>query len=174
MINIVLRTVQVHDSERISEIYGYHVDHGLASWEYDPPRPTMIRERMARLTAKGYPYIVAMLDNEVIGYAYAGSYRERPGYKYVVENSIYVDHNYSRMGIGRQLLARLITDCTSLGYRHMLAVIGDSNNIESIKLHASLGFTHVGTLPKIGFKMNQWVDSYLMHRPLGQGSSTKP
>jgi len=174
MDNVAIRPAQDHDAERISEIYGYHVRYGLASWEFDPPTPAIIRERMASLLSKGYPYVVAMFDNQLVGYAYAGSYRERPGYKFVVENSVYVDKHYTRQGIGRLLLVRLMADCTNLGYRHMLAVIGDSNNTGSIQLHASLGFMHVGTLPKIGFKMNRWVDSYLMHRPLGQGSDTMP
>jgi len=138
MENIILRTAQKHDSEKISVIYGYHVSNGLASWEIDPPTPAIICERMVRLNTKDYPYIVAMLDNELVGYAYAGSYRERPGYRYVVENSVYVDHNYPRRGIGRQLLSRLVIDCTNLGYRHMLAVIETA--IISVPFNPQLAF----------------------------------
>ena len=171
---ITLRNAEEHDSARISEIYGYHVKNGTASWEYDAPTSAIILDRMVSLKKKGYPYIVAIIDNEVVGYAYAGPYRERLGYRYVVENSVYVDHRHAGKGIGRKLLTKLIDECTKRGYRHMLAVIGDSNNTASIRLHAGLGFTHVGTLPKIGFKLNRWLDSYLMHRSLGDGPNTLP
>jgi len=80
----------------------------------------------------------------------------------------------ARRGIGRLLLTALIERVTALGYRQMVAVIGDSGNSGSIGLHQALGFTQVGKLPSIGFKKGRWVDGVLMQRALGDGDTTPP
>ncbi len=110
----------------------------------------------------------------MVGYAYAAPYRLRPAYDYTVEDSIYVDRDALGRGVGRRLLERLVGDCAAAGYRQMLAVIGDSGNQASIALHEACGFTRVGLLPSVGFKLGRWVDSVLMQRPLGAGDATPP
>ena len=117
---------------------------------------------------------VATLDDLLVGYTYASSYRPRPGYRYTVENSIYVDPAYQRRGIARQLMQTLIVACTAQGYRQMVAVIGDSENHASIALHHTLGFAHVARLPNLGFKFGRWLDSVMMQRALGDGGATLP
>ena len=77
-------------------------------------------------------------------------------------------------GVGSALLAALIERCEALGYRQLVAVIGDSANAASINLHASFGFLRVGTLRSVGFKFGRWVDSVLMQRPLGPGDAEPP
>jgi phosphinothricin acetyltransferase len=77
-------------------------------------------------------------------------------------------------GVGSALLAELIRQCEALGYRQLIAVIGDSAHAASIGLHASQGFQRVGTLRSVGFKFGRWVDSVIMQRPLGAGDATKP
>jgi L-amino acid N-acyltransferase YncA len=158
----------------IHAIYSHSVIHGTASWELTPPGEAELGRRMATVLEQGYPYFVAQLGGSVVGYTYASSYRTRPGYRYTVENSVYVANGLQGRGIGRALLGHLINACAERGFRQMIAVIGDSQNTASIALHRSLGFVQVGLLPNIGFKFGRWLDSVLMQRALGDGHTTLP
>ncbi len=171
---MTIRPATLNDVATIHTIYSENVIHGTASWELTAPDISEMHRRMQTILDQGYPYFVAECDNQVAGYSYAGPYRPRPGYRFVVENSIYTDPVYQRRGIARQLLITLLDTCMQQGFRQMIAVIGDSENIASIELHRSLGFAHVGRLPSIGFKHNRWLDSVLMQRALGAGDSTLP
>jgi phosphinothricin acetyltransferase len=122
----------------------------------------------------GYPYFAAEIDGAVVGYAYAGPYRPRPAYRWTVEDSIYIDSQAHRRGIGRMLLDRLMTESTARGFRQMIAVIGDSAQTASIELHRAAGFRHVGAIENVGFKFGRWLDSVIMQRALGPGAATLP
>ena len=130
--------------------------------------------RMQALFDGGYPYIVAEIGGAIAGYAYAGSYRPRPAYRFSVEDSIYVDPKAQRRGAGRLLLERLIEECERRGFRQMVAVIGDSAQTPSIELHRALGFRMVGTVENVGYKFGRWLDSVNMQRALGPGATTRP
>jgi phosphinothricin acetyltransferase len=91
-----------------------------------------------------------------------------------VENSVYVDPEHLRRGIGTRLLQHLIAGCEQRGCRQMIALIGDSANEASIVLHATMGFKRAGALSHVGFKFGRWVDAVLMQRRLGDGSETPP
>jgi phosphinothricin acetyltransferase len=158
----------------ITAIYAEAVVHGTASWELDSPDAAEMARRMADIQARGYPYLVATAGDEVVGYAYASAYRPRLGYRFTVEDSVYVAPGWQGRGLGRLLLAALIDATTAQGYRQMIAVIGDSENAASIALHAGLGFTHAGLLRSIGFKHGRWLDGVLMQRGLGEGDATLP
>lgn len=147
---------------------------GLASFEETPPDVAEIMRRRDALRDAGYSYRVAEAGGVVKGYAYAGPYRTRPAYRHTVENSVYVDTGAMRLGIGHKLLQDLIGRCTELGYRQMIAIIGDSDNQASIRLHARLGFEKTGVQPSVGFKFGRWVDSVIMQRPLGEGDESPP
>ena len=110
----------------------------------------------------------------MLGYAYASAYRTRPGYRFAVENSVYVAPGRGQGGVGLALLTALIAHCQAQGFRLMVAVIGDSANEPSIRLHARAGFQRAGLLPAIGWKHGRWVDSVLMTRPLGPGATIPP
>lgn len=174
MTQLLIRPVTLADLPTIHAIYSYNVLHGTASWELAPPDEAEMQRRMQTVLDHGYPYFVAEVDGQVVGYTYASSYRPRVGYRYTVENSIYVANGVQGRGVGRQLLSTLITACAAQGFRQMVAVIGDSQNLASIRLHESLGFIHVGLLPNIGFKFGRWLDSVLMQRQLGEGATTIP
>lgn len=171
---IMLVPAHVAHVPAITAIYADSVLHGIASWELEPPDATEMARRMNDVLARGYPYVAALADGELVGYAYASSYRPRPGYRYTVEDSVYVAPDWQGHGIGRQLLAAVIEATTVLGYRQMIAVIGGSENTASIALHAALGFSHVGLLPAIGFKHGRWLDGVLMQRALGDGATNLP
>ena len=170
----LIRPVNMDDLPAVHAIYSYNVQHGTASWELSPPDAGEMLRRMHAMLEQDYPYFVAELDGRIAGYSYASSYRPRPGYRFTVENSVYVDMSLQRRGIGRLLLSTLIAACERQGYRQMIAVIGDSHNTGSIALHHALGFVHIGTMPNIGFKFGRWLDSVLMQRALGEGAMTLP
>ena len=130
--------------------------------------------RFAVLAAGGFPYLVAATDTGIAGYAYAGPYRTRVAYRNTVEDSVYLDPQFHRRGIGRALLDRLVSESEARGYRQMVAVIGDSAQAGSIALHHAAGFRMVGTLAAIGHKFGRWIDTVLMQRPLGAGATTQP
>ncbi len=162
------------DLAAVQAIYAHSVSTGMASFEEVPPPLEEMRRRYDDIVAHGLPYLAAELDGRLAGYGYCTLYRTRSAYRYSLEDSIYVDKDFQGRGIGRAVLAELIARCEGLGYRQIIAVIGDSANAASIGLHASLGFLRVGTLRSSGFKFGRWVDSVLMQRPLGPGDGTPP
>ena len=171
--NLLIRPSRDEDVPAIAAIYDNSVNTETASWEYDPPGAEEMARRRADVLAKGFPYLVAEFDGELAGYSYASPYRARIGYRFVVEDSVYVLHEMKGRGIGKALLLALIAECERLGYRQMIAVIGDSENTGSIKLHAACGFEHIALFKGIGYKFERWLDSVQMQRVLGDGSNTK-
>jgi len=170
-----VRDAEDADMLAVAAIYAHHVRFGLGSFEEEPPDAAELRRRRDEVRARGLPYLVAAgREGTLLGYAYAAPYRARSAYRYSVEDSIYVAPDAARQGVGHALLAAVIERCTALGYRQMVAVIGDSGNSGSIGLHERLGFRRVGLLPAVGFKQGRWVDSVLMQRPLGPGSDAPP
>lgn len=155
----------------IQAIYADAVLTGTASFELTPPDLTEMTRRCDALTGQGFPYFVARSpDGTLLGYAYAGPYRPRPAYRFTVEDSIYLAPQARGRGIGSALLAALIDEATSKGFRQMLAIIGDSRHKASIALHEKLGFEHAGIFRNVGWKHNRWLDSVLMQRALGEGA----
>jgi L-amino acid N-acyltransferase YncA len=160
------------DIEAIQAIYAHYVATNLATFELEPPTARQMLERRAGILGGGYPYLVARMSGQVVGYAYASAYRSRPAYRHTVEDSIYVAPGHRQAGIGSALLRALIEQCEALGFRQMVGVVGNSANTGSLRVHEALGFTRVGTLASVGYKFGQWVDTVLMQRALGEGAST--
>ena len=169
-----LRPCEPGDVPQITAIYAHAVHHGRASFELEPPDEAEMEQRRNALVGAGYPYFVAEVGGAVVGYSYAGAYRPRPAYDSTVENSVYVAAAHHGRGLGRLLLARLINEAERRGFRQMVAVIGDSANLASIRLHVSLGFAHAGTLRSVGWKHERWLDTVLMQRALGIGDGAPP
>jgi L-amino acid N-acyltransferase YncA len=171
---VVIRPSREGDVAQIAAIYGYHVLHGLASFEEIPPDPDELASRRRDILARGLPYLVAERSGHVLGYCYAALYRTRSAYRFTLEDSIYIDQAEVGRGLGRALLAPVLDRCGELGYRQMVAVIGGGDTSPSIRLHAALGFTRIGVLPAVGFKLGSWVDIVVMQRALGPGATTAP
>jgi phosphinothricin acetyltransferase len=171
---VQVRPAAADDIPAIHGIYAHHVLHGLASFEEEPPSAAELRRRYEEVTARSLPWLVADFGGSVAGYGYCALYRTRSAYRFALEDSVYVRPDAQGRGVGSALLAELIARCEALGYRQLIAVIGDSAHAASIALHASQGFVRVGTLRAVGFKFGRWVDSVLMQRPLGGGDATKP
>lgn len=177
MPNVVsLRPATEADIEAVTAIYGDAVRNGTASYELEPPSRAEMTARFSALKAGGYPYLVAEKDGRgVVGYAYAGPFRTRPAYRFIVEDSIYVAPDCHGHGLGRLLLTALIKECEALGFRQLLAVIGDgSPRSPSVLLHKALGFRHSGVLEGSGFKHGRWLDTVLMQLSLNGGASVPP
>ncbi len=172
--DLIIRDSLNDDIGGISAIYQHAVRTGTASFELEPPSTEEMAQRRRAVVDKGFPYLVALLDGEIVGYAYASTYRARPGYRFSVENSVYVAPARQGHGIGRALLSALIARCETDGYRLIVAVIGDSDNAASIGLHSACGFSHAGILPGVGWKHGRWLDSVFMVRPLGPGQTAPP
>jgi phosphinothricin acetyltransferase len=166
MSQLRIRPSTEEDVTAIARIYSYYVLHSSATFEVDAPTKDEIAQRRSGILALGLPYLVAELEEAVVGYAYASAYRPRPAYRFTVEDSIYVDPGHVGQGCGRALLAGLIEECERGPWRQMIAVIGDSGNTASIRLHRHFQFRSAGTLISVGFKFNQWVDTVLMQREL--------
>lgn len=170
-----IRPARESDLMAITAIYADAVTNGTASYELEAPAIDEMRLRFAALNSRGYPYIVADEAGAVLGYAYAGPFRPRPAYRFIVEDSIYVAPGARGKGIGRSLLLALIDECGRLGFRQLAAVIGDcETNIASVHLHEKAGFRHAGRLEGSGFKHGRWLDTLFMQLALNGGRNLPP
>lgn len=174
MPQVHIRATAPADLPAITAIYEHAVRYGTATFELDPPGLAEMTRRYETLAASDFPYLVAVRQDVVIGYAYAGPYRPRPAYRFTVENSVYLDREAQGQRIGTRLLQDLIAACEKRRYRQMIAVIGDSANAASIGLHARAGFELIGIHPNVGFKFGRWLDTVMMQRTLGGGAATLP
>jgi len=171
---MLIRPASAADFAAIQSIYAHHVLHGLASFEETPPTVQEMRRRYDEVISRGLPYLVAEQSGEIIGYGYCTPYRTRSAYRHTLEDSVYVREGQHRKGIGKAILVALIERSEQLGYRQLIAVIGDSAQAPSIGLHASLGFLRAGTLRSVGCKFGRWGDTVIMQRPLGSGDAIRP
>jgi phosphinothricin acetyltransferase len=142
---LVVRPCTRQDLPEVCEIYALEVREGTASFELEPPSIADMAARVAVIEAAGLPYLVVDLEGRIAGYAYASPYRPRPAYRHTVEDSVYVARWARRQGVGRTLLEAVIQRATERGMRQMVAIIGDSGHVASIRLHAQAGFRLVGT-----------------------------
>ena len=160
-----IRDATPDDAEAIAAIYAHHVLHGTASYDVEPPVAALHRAKIEAVVAEGWPYLVAEKDGAVAGYAYATQFRDREGYRFTAEDSIYVHPDFVGQGIGGGLLDALIARCSSIGFRRLIAVIGGAEP-GSVAVHAKRGFREVGRLHAVGWKHGRWLDSVYMQLEL--------
>jgi phosphinothricin acetyltransferase len=165
-----LRDATTEDAEAVAAIYAYHVLHGTASYDVIPPPAETLRAKIETVTSAGWPFLVAERGGAVAGYAYATQFRDREGYRYTAEDSIYVHPDWMGQGVGGALLDALILRCTGYGFRQLVAVIG-GGEASSVAVHAKRGFRKVGRLHAVGWKHGRWLDSVYMQRELRPAES---
>jgi len=171
---LLIRPSTPADLPAITAIYGWNVLNGTGTFELDPPDEPEMTRRRDDVLSKGLPWLVAERSGTVLGYAYANHFRPRKAYRFCLEDSIYLAADAKGQGLGRLLLAELMTRCEAAGARQMLAVIGDSANLGSIGVHRTLGFEHIGVMKAAGWKFDQWRDVVVMQKALGDGSTSAP
>lgn len=169
-----LRDATPDDMAEVARIYAHYVQTTCYTFEEVPPTAEELRARLRQVRQNGLPWRVADSQGAVIGYVYAAPFRARSAYRYTVENSVYVAVERAHRGIGMALMRDLIRECTELGYRQMLAVIGDSANGPSLRLHTRLGFRTIGHEVAVGLKFGRWVDVVQMQLALGDGARNIP
>jgi phosphinothricin acetyltransferase len=154
------------DLEDCQAIYAHHVLHGTGTFEEAPPSLEEITLRHAGVLAAGWAWLVARDESGVLGFGYYAQYRNRSAYRFAAEDSVYVRETVRGQGVGKALVAALLDHAAAGGFTQMLAVIGDSENVGSIGVHASLGFVQVGTMRKVGYKFERWLDVVTMQKAL--------
>jgi len=167
-----IRPATSADLDAITAIYRENVQNGTATYELDAPDRTEMERRFSTITGKGYPYLAAEgADGALIGYAYASAFRDRPASSWRVEDSIYLAPEARGQGLGKALLADLLSRTEALGFRQMVAVIGGAHPA-SVAVHRACGFDLIGTMPGTGFKFGRWLDTVIMQKALGAGNET--
>jgi phosphinothricin acetyltransferase len=169
-----IRPAVAADLPEIQGIYAHHVLRGTGTFEEVPPSVEEMAERLAKVTGHGWPWLVAEDATGVLGYCYFAQFRDRAAYRFCAEDAVYVREDVRGQGVGKALVGRLIEAAAAAGFRQMIAVIGDSENVGSLGVHASLGFQRVGTLRAVGWKFGRWLDAVYMQRAIGEGDATLP
>jgi L-amino acid N-acyltransferase YncA len=164
--DVTLRASADADVPAIAAIYKHHVLEGTGTFETEPPDEAEISRRRRDLIQRGFPWLVAEVNGTVVGYAYAGLFRAREAYRFTLEDSIYVHPESMNQGIGGTLLRELIEVCRRGGFRQLIALIGDSNNQGSIRVHEICGFQHTGVMKNVGLKFDRWLDVVIMQLEL--------
>ena len=170
---MIVRAASNGDAERIAAIYAHHVRHGTATFDTVPLSAAAMAEKIDGLLARDCPFLVAEVDALVVGYAYAAPFRDRPAYAGTVEDSIYLDPDWTARGIGKALLTALVDACEAAGFRQMIAVAGGGEP-GSVALHIACGFSHAGRMQSVGRKFGRWLDTIYMQRALGTGDTMPP
>lgn len=172
---LLVRAATLADMPRVTAIYRHAVMEGTATYELDPPDENEMASRFRTLESGGFPWLVAESGGDILGYAYAGPFRARPAYRFIVEDSIYLAPDAQGLGTGRRLLAALIDSVREKGFRQLVAVIGDGHEKSaSVKVHERLGFVHSGVLKGSGYKHGRWLDTVFMQLPLNGGDEIAP
>jgi phosphinothricin acetyltransferase len=170
---MMVRPAVATDAKAIADIYAEHVRTGTASFDTEPRTVSDTEQRIAHIRTKGWPFLVAEFDGEVVGYAYVTQFRDRPAYGFACEDSIYVRADQVGRGVGMALMRELIAAATACGFRQMMAIIGGGEPA-SKALHAKFGFEHAGVMRSVGRKFGRWLDTVYMQRELGEGDRAPP
>lgn len=170
---VSVRAAKRDDAGSIAAIYAHHVAHGTASFDTKPRSEAETAAKIAECDSCNWPFLVAEANGDVVGYAYATQFRDRPAYRSTCENSVYVHPDAIGRGVGTQLLKSLVEAATIAGFRQMIAVVGGAEPA-SVALHSRAGFVEAGRMRSVGRKHGRWLDTLYMQLVLGAGDSIPP
>ena len=153
---MIIRPVELSDSNAITEIYNHYILNSVASFETEALSIEMMRNRISEISVN-FPYFVCEIDGHIAGYCYAHPWKERAAYRFTLETTVYISPQHLHEGIGKILMEKLINSCTERGFHALIACI-TGNNEASIALHEKLGFKKVSHFEKVGYKHNQILD----------------
>jgi len=157
MTEVTVRSASAADADTLARIYNYYVENTVITFEEEAVSSDAMAARVAEVQGLSLPWLVAEVDEKVIGYAYANKWKVRSAYRHSVETTIYLEHGLEGRGVGKTLYAALLPPLRARGIH---AVIGGAAlpNEASVALHEKLGFDHVATFREVGFKQGRWVD----------------
>ncbi|MEO3791182.1 N-acetyltransferase family protein [Nonomuraea sp. B10E15] len=161
-----VRALAGADLPAVAAIYAHYVTGSVATFDETPPSLDDWRAKAAGVTRAGLPFLVADVDGVIAGYAYLAPYRPKPAYRHTVEDTIYIAPGMTGRGLGRLLLGELIDAARRNHARRVVAVIADSGDPSSARLHEVYGFAEAGRLRAVGFKHGRWVDTVLLQLDL--------
>ncbi|WP_113699381.1 GNAT family N-acetyltransferase [Nonomuraea lactucae] len=161
-----LRPATGADLPAVAAVYAHYVTTSVATFDETPPGVEEWRAKAGLIAGRGLPFLVAVDGGEVAGFAYAGPYRPKPAYRHTVEDTVYLAPGMTGRGLGRLLLGELIGRAARTDARQMVAVIADTGDPASLRLHAAFGFEEAGRLRGVGFKHGRWLDTVLLQRAL--------
>lgn len=163
-----VRATDPEDLDAIGDIYAHYVENTVATFELARPDRVEWDRRFDAVVTAGLPFLSAVLDGEIVGYAYCAPWKSRPAYRHTVEDSVYVAPHVAGHGVGGRLLDALLAGCASAGVREVIATIVDADAAASVALHRSRGFVEAGRLTAVGYKHDRWLDTLLLQRNLVQ------
>lgn len=173
MENIVIRSVSLNDAEALLNIYAYYVKKTAITFEYDVPTLEEFKQRITN-TLKKYPYLVVVKEGTILGYAYAGVFKNRAAYDWSAEMTIYLKYDAVKCGLGRMLYEALETEMKKRGFLNLYACIGypieedEYLTRNSAEFHAHLGYQTVGEFHKCGYKFGRWYNMIWMEKLIGE------
>ena len=159
--NVTIRPATSDDLLSILDIVNHSILHTTANYNYDIQTIEVQNKWFEDKQLHHFPVIVAERNGQVIGYGTYGTFREKIGYQYTVEHSVYVDEKHTGKGIGKLLLQELIQLAKTQGYHTMIGAI-DAENFDSIAFHKKFGFVECGIIKEAAFKFNKWLDLLFM------------
>lgn len=155
--SLQIRFAQASDLPFILEILNHEITFGTAVYDYDQKTIAEIEQWYNEKQQHDFPLLVAMQDEKLMGYATYGFFRPRPGYRFTLEHSVYLNEQAQGKGIGKQLMHQLIELAKAAGFRSMIGVV-DASNAGSCAFHHKLGFLEAGRLKEAGYKFDTWLD----------------
>ena len=164
---ILSKNISEKDLKIGLQIYNYFITNSFSNFEEKELAYKNFISLYKKIKSNKLPFILAKKNKDIVGIAFVNKFREKSGYRFTFEHSIYVNHKYSNLGYGTLILKELVKLCKkNKNIRNLIAVIGGSDNNASIQIHKKNGFKLIGTLKKIGFKKNKWIDSVYMQRKI--------
>ena len=164
---IISKRISKKDMQSALETYNYYIDNSFANFEEKKLSIRIFTALYNKLKSENLPFLIAKKNSEVVGIAFVNKFRNKSGYKHTFEHSIYVSPKYISQGLGSKILKELIRQCkNNNNIKNLIAVIGGSDNKSSIKIHKKNGFNYIGTIKKIGYKKNKWIDSVYMQKKI--------
>lgn len=166
---VKLRIATAQDAAALLDIYAPYIENTAITFEYTVPSVQEFERRISN-TLQTYPYLVAEIDKEIVGYTYAGPFRERSAYNWAVEVSIYVKKTAKKMGIGKKLYQTLETILNLQKISNLYACIADTDEEnpyltkDSILFHQRVGYCQVGKCTQCGYKFHRWYDIVWMEK----------
>lgn len=162
-----IRDARHADLPAVREIYNYYVANSMVTFDEDAMTLREWKTKFAYLEKLGMPFLVAESPSgQLLGYALVSPWKQKRAYRYTVENSIYLGPAAAGKGLGRALLAELITRSKAAGLKEIIAVIADQGAEASIALHEKFGFEEIGRMGKVGFKFDRWLGTVLLQKSL--------